>query len=52
MGGKVDKEKNTQVLVTIPNDLLKRIEDYQFENRIKNRSEAIRDLLKKGLERE
>ena len=45
----VDKTKNTQVLVTIPNDLLKRIEDFQFENRIKNRNEAIRELVTKGL---
>lgn len=46
----VDKEKNTQVLVTIPNELLKEIEDYRFENRIDNRSETIRVLIKKGLE--
>lgn len=45
----VDKTKNTQVLVTIPNDLLKRIEDFQFENRIKNRNEAIRVLVDKAL---
>mgnify|MGYP001393497864 CR=1 FL=1 len=46
----IDKTKNTQVLVTIPNELLQEIEDYQFENRFKNRNEAIRDLIKKGLE--
>ena len=34
-----------------PDDLLKQIEDYQFENRIKNRSEAARILIIKGLEK-
>lgn len=46
----IDKEVNTKVLITISHDLIKRVEDYQFENRIKNRSEAIRDLIQKGLE--
>lgn len=45
----VDKTKNKQVLVTIPIELLKEIEDFQFENRIPNRNEAIRRLLEKGL---
>ncbi|QYA31996.1 ribbon-helix-helix domain-containing protein [Macrococcus psychrotolerans] len=45
----IDKTKNKQVLVTIPNELLKEIEDFQFENRIPNRNEAIRRLLEKGL---
>lgn len=48
----IDKTKNTQVLVTFPNELLQRIEDYQFENRLKNRNEAIRDLVLKALEAE
>lgn len=33
-------------------ELLKEVEDYQFENRINSRSEAIRELIKKGLESE
>ena len=45
----VDKTKNTQVLVTIPNDVLEKIEDFQFDNRIKNRNEAIRTLIILGL---
>lgn len=45
----IDKTKNKQVLVTISNELLKEIEDFQFENRIPNRNEAIRRLLEKGL---
>lgn len=47
----IDKEKNTQVLLTVSNELLKEIEDYQFNNRIPSRSEAIRLLIKKGLEK-
>lgn len=52
MGGKIDKEKNTQVLITISHEMLEQIEDFQFENRIKNRSEAIRTLITKGLEKD
>jgi metal-responsive CopG/Arc/MetJ family transcriptional regulator len=48
----VDKEKNTQILVTFPNEMLDDIEDYQFENRIKNRNETIRQLIEKGLKKE
>lgn len=47
----IDKEINTKVLVTISHELLKKVEDYQFENRVKNRSEAIRELIQKGLEK-
>ena len=45
----IDKNKNTQVLVTLPNELLKQIEDYWYANRLKNRTEAIRKLIKIGL---
>lgn len=38
--------------ITIDDDLLKKVEDYQFENRIKNRSEAIRQLLLKAMDLE
>lgn len=46
----IDKEKNTQVLLTVSKELLDRIEDYQFNNRISSRSEAIRTLIKKALD--
>lgn len=36
--------------ITIDDDLLQKVEDFQFENRIKNRSEAIRQLLLKAME--
>lgn len=47
----VDKEKNAQVLVTFPKELLKKIEDHWHKSRFKNRNEAIRDLITKGLDR-
>ncbi|CAG9614651.1 hypothetical protein BACCIP111899_03884 [Bacillus rhizoplanae] len=45
----VNKEKNTQVLVTFSNEQLKKIEDFWHENKLKNRNEAIRQLVEKGL---
>ena len=47
----IDKDKNVQVLITIPIGLLKEIEDYWHKNKIKNRTEAIRELIIKGLEK-
>lgn len=46
----INKKKNTQVLVTFPNELLEKVEDFRFANRIQNRSEAIRELIRRGLE--
>jgi len=48
----VDKTKNSQVLVTFPNDLLDEIETFWHNNKLSNRNEAIRILVKKGLEKE
>ncbi|MET3209894.1 UNVERIFIED_CONTAM: metal-responsive CopG/Arc/MetJ family transcriptional regulator [Paenibacillus sp. PvR008] len=45
----IDKDKNTQVLVTFPNELLDEIEMFWHENKLKNRSEAIRKLIEIGL---
>ncbi|MCI3922479.1 ribbon-helix-helix domain-containing protein [Paenibacillus sp. TRM 82003] len=45
----VDKEKNTQVLVTFPNELLTQVEKYWHEQELKNRNEAIRELISIGL---
>lgn len=44
--------KKPQVLLTLDEELLKRIEDYRYENRIPTRSEAIRSLIKKGLNKQ
>jgi metal-responsive CopG/Arc/MetJ family transcriptional regulator len=41
-----DKPK---IIFVMEEDLLKRIEDYRFENRINSRSEAIRTLIEAGL---
>lgn len=38
-----------KVLLNLSTTLLKKIEDFQFENRISSRSEAIRQLIEKGL---
>jgi len=41
-----DKPK---ILMTLEDDLLTRIDDYRFSNRINSRSEAIRRLIEEGL---
>jgi len=38
-----------KILITLEDDLVTRIDDYRFENRINSRSEAIRQLIEKGL---
>ena len=43
-----DKPK---VLITMDNDLLERVDDFRFENRINSRSEAIRRLIKESLKK-
>jgi metal-responsive CopG/Arc/MetJ family transcriptional regulator len=48
----VDKEKNTQILVTFPNEIVAEIEEYWHDNKLKNRNEAIRELVIKGLKKE
>lgn len=47
----VDKDKNTQILVTFPNEMVEQIEKFWHEKKLKNRSEAIRELVKQGLEK-
>jgi metal-responsive CopG/Arc/MetJ family transcriptional regulator len=42
--------ENPRILITFDNVLLKRIDDFRFENRINSRSEAIRRLIEEGLE--
>jgi metal-responsive CopG/Arc/MetJ family transcriptional regulator len=38
-----------KILITFDDDLLKRIDDYRFENRINSRSGAIRRLIEEAL---
>lgn len=45
------KKTDNQILLNLPDKLLEDIENYQFKKRISSRSEAIRQLIKKGLEK-
>lgn len=38
-----------KIILVMEEDLLKRIDDFRFGNRINNRSEAIRRLIEEGL---
>ncbi|MHA1938194.1 MAG: CopG family ribbon-helix-helix protein [Candidatus Thorarchaeota archaeon] len=40
-----------RLLITVDKDLIDRIDDFRFENRIGSRSEAIRLLIKDALSR-
>jgi metal-responsive CopG/Arc/MetJ family transcriptional regulator len=42
----IDKPK---IILAMTEDLVKRIDDYRFGNRISSRSEAIRRLIEEGL---
>lgn len=39
-----------KIILVMEDDLLRRIDDYRFENRINSRSEAIRRLIEAGLD--
>ena len=43
--------KKPQILLTLDEDLLERIEDYRYGNRIPTRTEAIRRLLDEALKK-
>lgn len=47
-----EKTEITKILVSFPNDLVEDIETYRFDNRIPNRTQAILELIKNGLEKE
>lgn len=38
-----------RVTITMPEDQLRQIEDYRFDNKIRNQTQAILDLLDKGM---
>ncbi len=46
-----NKDKYTQILVTFTKEQVKQIENYWHENKLKNRNEAIRQIVDKGLSR-
>jgi metal-responsive CopG/Arc/MetJ family transcriptional regulator len=41
-----------KVLLLFDEDLLERIDDFRFENRINSRSEAVRRLIEEGLRKQ
>ena len=41
--------ENKRILVVIDKDLLDKVDDFRYDNRIPSRSETIRELVKKGL---
>ncbi len=43
--------KNPKLLLIVDNELLERIDDFRFDNRINSRSEAIRRLLYEALKK-
>ena len=43
--------KKPRILITFDENLLKRVDDFRFENRISARSEAIRRLLDDALKK-
>ncbi|MGN4544280.1 hypothetical protein [Bacillus cereus group sp. MYBK95-2] len=44
----VNKDKYTQILVTFTKEQVEQIENYWHENKLKNRNEAIRQIVDKG----
>ena len=40
-----------QILLTLTEELLKKIDDFRFGNRIGSRSEAVRQLIEEGLKK-
>ncbi|HDR7761557.1 TPA: hypothetical protein QCY16_005244 [Bacillus cereus] len=45
----VNKDKYTQILVTFTKEQVEEIENYWHKNKLKNRNEAIRQIVDKGL---
>jgi len=43
--------KKPQVLLTVDDELLERIDDFRYENRIPSRSEAVRRLILESLKK-
>ncbi|GLT02733.1 hypothetical protein GCM10007897_41550 [Sphingobium jiangsuense] len=45
----VNPDTTARKLVSLPHEMVKAIQDFRFENRIASESEAIRQLIQKGL---
>jgi metal-responsive CopG/Arc/MetJ family transcriptional regulator len=46
----MENEKDPRIITPIPKELLARIDDYRFDERLPSRAEAIRRLIEVGLQ--
>lgn len=46
----VNPETTVRKLISLPRELMARIEDYRFSQRVKSEAEAMRRLIEAGLE--
>lgn len=47
-----NKEKIIRIINNFPESLVKQVENYQHEHRLKNRKDAFIELIEKGLKQE
>jgi metal-responsive CopG/Arc/MetJ family transcriptional regulator len=45
----MDIKDSSRILIDVPRELLRAIEDYRYTQRIPSRAEAIRQLIERGL---
>lgn len=45
----MDIKNSSRILVDVPRELLRAVEDYRYTQRIPSRAEAIRQLIERGL---
>jgi hypothetical protein len=45
----MDIKNSSRILIDVPRELLRAIEDYRYTERIPSRAEAIRQLIERGL---
>jgi metal-responsive CopG/Arc/MetJ family transcriptional regulator len=45
----MEEPKDQRIIIPMPKSLVDEVDDYRFKNRIASRSEAVRELLQKGL---
>ena len=46
----MNSQRDQRVITPMPDELVKAIDDYRFENRMLSRSAAVRRLIEMGLE--
>jgi metal-responsive CopG/Arc/MetJ family transcriptional regulator len=51
MRGMEHEQPMQRIITPMPAELVAAIDDYRFENRLASRSEAVRELIKNGLQR-